>query len=159
MILVTLGTQDKPFTRLLQQLESLKASGLLQDRIVVQAGYTQFSSTLLEVHTYFSQIELDALRAEADLIITHGGVGSILDGLKVHKKIIAVPRLKRFGEHANDHQLEIIESFAQEGYILACLAVMDLKDCLEKVPSFTPKSYPFDNSAVLKSVLDYILHN
>lgn len=156
MILVTLGTQDKPFTRLLQKLENLKKEGKLSEDIIVQAGYTQFVSDHVKVQAYYSQVELDNLRQQASLIITHGGVGSILDGLKVHKKVIGIARLKQYGEHTNDHQLEILESFHQEGYILACLNLDDLDQILINIDSFIPKPYPFDNSAVLKTVLDYI---
>jgi UDP-N-acetylglucosamine transferase subunit ALG13 len=156
MILVTLGTQDKPFTRIIQSIEDLKASGVIKDEVVVQAGFTSFSSNLLHIQAYYSQLELDALRKEADLIITHAGVGSILDALKYHKVVIAVARLKHLGEHTNDHQLELLDAFDSEGYILRCDDLTKLSEVIEKAKNFKPKAYPFDPSAVLKTVLDAI---
>jgi UDP-N-acetylglucosamine transferase subunit ALG13 len=156
MILVTLGTQDKPFTRLIQFIEDLKSSGKIADEVIVQSGFTPFSSNHLNVQAYYSQIELDALRDKADLIITHAGVGSILDALKYHKKVIAVARLKHYGEHTNDHQLELLEAFEFEGYILRCDDLSKLSEVIEKAKNFKPKAYPFDPSAVLKTVLDAI---
>ena len=62
--------------------------------------------------------EMSEYIKEADYIITHGGVGTIIEGINLGKKIIAVPRLKEYKEHVNDHQLQIIDRFDEEGYIL-----------------------------------------
>lgn len=156
MILVTLGTQDKPFPRILSALEAFKEKGLINDEIWVQSGYTQFSSNILNIKDYYSQIELDELRQKADLIITHAGVGSILDSLKFKKKVIGVARLKQYGEHANDHQYEILDVFSKDGYILRCDNFDDLANIIQSAYKFTPKNYPFDNSKVLETILNAI---
>ncbi len=156
MILVTLGTQDKPFTRLLDALEKLKQNGLITDDILVQAGFTKYTSNVLKIKDYYSQIELDELRQKADLIITHAGVGSILDSLKFNKKVIGVARLKMYGEHANDHQYEILDVFSLDGYILRCDDFEKLAEVIKSCDKFQPKKYPFDNSKVLETILDAI---
>lgn len=156
MILVTLGTQDKMFIRLIKAIEDLKLSGALKDEVIVQSGYTEYKSSVLEIKDYYSQIELDQLRQEADIIITHAGVGSILDALKFNKVVIAVARLKQYGEHTNDHQLELLDAFESEGYILRCDDLSKLSEVIEIARTFKPKPYPFDPSAVLKTVLDAI---
>ena len=43
MILVTLGTQDKTFVRLLEKINQLIDQGLIQDKVIVQAGFTKYS--------------------------------------------------------------------------------------------------------------------
>ncbi len=156
MILVTVGTQDKPFTRLLEALEKAKQNGLIQDEIMVQAGYTVYKSDVLKIKDYYSQTALDDLREKADLIITHAGVGSILDSLKYHKKVIGVARLQKYGEHANNHQYEILDSFTDEGYILRCDDFDHIDEVIKDAYKFEPKPYPFDNSNILKTVLDAI---
>ncbi len=156
MILVTLGTQDKPFTRLLDSLEKQKKSGLIEDEIIVQAGFTEYKSDVLKIKDYYSQTALDDLRQKADLIITHAGVGSILDSLKYHKKVIGVARLQKYGEHANDHQYEMLDVFSNDGYILRCDNFEELADVIKRTNKFEPKVYPFDNSAILKTVLNAI---
>lgn len=156
MILVTLGTQDKSFKRLLLALEEAKRNGQIEDEIVVQAGFTKFHSEHLRVKDYFSQLELDELRKSADLIITHAGVGSILDALKFKKTVIGVARLKQFEEHANDHQLEILNTFFNEGYILKAEKLEELPQLIRVARSFIPKPYPFDNSVILKTVQNFI---
>lgn len=152
MILVTLGTQDKPFARLLRALDAHCASGALEDAIVVQAGFTRFESSHLKIVPYFTQAELDALRADAELIITHGGVGSLLDGLRLHKPVIGVARLKAYKEHLNDHQLEILKQFSDQGHILWCEDFDDLPQLIKRAKTFKPRPYPFDNHALLAAI-------
>lgn len=158
MILVTLGTQDKSFIRLLEALEKQCESGLIQDKIIVQSGYTKFDSKHMKLIPYFSQDELDQYRQSAQCIITHGGVGSILDGCRYGKKIIGVARLKEYKEHINDHQIEICEQFSKDGYILYAEKLEDIHYLIEKSKSFEPKKYIFDNKKLIihiKSVIDF----
>ena len=158
MILVTLGTQDKSFVRLLDALEKQCESGLIQDEIIVQSGYTKFDSKHMKLIPYFSQDELDQYRQKAECIITHGGVGSILDGCRYGKKIIGVARLKEFKEHINDHQIEICEQFSKDGYILYAEKLEDIHRLIVQVKSFEPKKYIFDNKKLImhiKSVIDF----
>ena len=44
LILVTLGTNDKSFIRLIKKIEELKIKGLIEQEIVVQAGFTKYES-------------------------------------------------------------------------------------------------------------------
>lgn len=158
MILVTLGTQDKSFVRLLNALENQIEAGLIQDEVIVQSGYTKFESKHMKLIPYFSQDELDQYRKNAECIITHGGVGSILDGCRYDKKIIGVARLKEFKEHINDHQVEICEQFAQDGYILFAKNLNEIPQLIKESVSFIPKKYSFDNHKLImhiKSVIDF----
>ncbi|NTW90436.1 MAG: exopolysaccharide biosynthesis protein [Erysipelotrichaceae bacterium] len=158
MILVTLGTQDKSFVRLLEALEKQCESGLILDEIIVQSGYTKFDSKYMKLIPYFSQDELDQYRQNAQCIITHGGVGSILDGCRYGKKIIGVARLKEFKEHINDHQIEICEQFSKDGYILYAENLEDIHRLIDQTKSFEPKKYIFDNMKLImhiKSVIDF----
>ena len=104
MILVMLGTQNNSFHRLLEEIDKLINQGVIKDKVIVQSGHTKYSSKNMEIIDFMSQEELEKLQSEADLIITHGGVGSIISSLKMGKKVIAVPRLHEYHEHVNDHQ-------------------------------------------------------
>ena len=111
MILVTLGTQIEPFKRLLDYIENSK----LKCKIVVQAGHTKYHSKKMDVFDFISYDEMEKLIKEADLIITHGGTGSIVGALKKGKKIIACARLEKYGEHVDNHQQELVEIFNNFG--------------------------------------------
>jgi UDP-N-acetylglucosamine transferase subunit ALG13 len=85
--------------------------------------------------------EFNNLLKKADIIITHGGVGSILNAIKLGKKVIAVPRLKKYDEHINDHQLQVIEKMTKEGYILSTEDEKKLPDKIKEIANFEPKVY------------------
>ena len=107
MILVMLGTQNNSFHRLLEKIDKLIEEKKIQDKVIVQAGYTKYESKNMKIFGLIPEEELERYQEQADLIITHGGVGSIISSLKKGKKVIAVPRLHKYGEHVNDHQKEI----------------------------------------------------
>lgn len=156
MILVILGTQDKSFERLLKAVDRVVDKGILNDKIVVQAGYTKYYSPHMEIFDLIPIKEFNKLVSEADLIITHGGVGSIMQGLKKKKKIIATPRLAKYGEHTNDHQKQIIGEFVKEGYILECKNLNHLEDTILKLNDFKPKMYKSNNKKMINIITDFI---
>ncbi|MEE1278264.1 MAG: PssE/Cps14G family polysaccharide biosynthesis glycosyltransferase [Acutalibacteraceae bacterium] len=141
MILVTLGTNDKTFIRLIKKIEELKIKGVIDGDVVVQAGFTKYESEHMQIFDLIDMDKFNELMSKCDLLITHGGVGTIVSGLQNGKKVIAVPRLAKYGEHVNDHQLQIIENFAESGFILASYEVDMLEETLLKLPQFEPKQY------------------
>ena len=156
MIFVTLGTQDKKFPRLLKTVEELIDSGVIKEKVIAQVGSTDYHSNKLEIIDYLSQVEMLRLIKEAKYIITHGGVGTIIESLNLGKKVIAVPRLKEYKEHVNDHQLEIVSEFSKLGYILDG---SNLEEAIKKLDDFTPKKYESNNSNFVKLIDNYITNN
>lgn len=156
MIFVTLGTQDKPFNRLLEVLEKEILDGKIKERVVVQAGCTNYKSDVMEVFDLISLDKFEEMMNNCDLLITHGGVGSVISGLSKGKKVIAVARLARYGEHVNDHQLQIVENFNEQGYIIGLSDVNSLSEALTKVKSFEPKKYKSNTDKMIKLVEELI---
>ncbi len=156
MILVTLGTNDKSFVRLIRKIEELKIKGIIKEDIIVQAGYTKYDSDKMQIFDLIPMDDFNKLMSECSLIITHGGVGTITSGLQKKKKVIAVPRLKKYGEHVNDHQLQIIENFEHSGYILASYEVDDLEKILHKASDFQPKQYTSNTKNMVDLVREKI---
>ena len=156
MILVTLGTQDKSFERLLVEIERLINQKVIREKVIVQAGYTNYSSNKMEIFDYLPKDEFEKLIHQARILITHGGVGSIFDGLSRNKKIIAVPRLSKYMEHTNDHQLQVVEKLGNEGYILPCTSVEDIEGNLKKIRKFRPKEYEKNNYQMISLIENFI---
>ena len=77
MILVMLGTQNNSFHRLLEEIDNLIEKGIIKEEVVVQAGHTKYESRNMKIFSLVPLEELEKLIEKADLIITHGGVGSI----------------------------------------------------------------------------------
>ncbi len=154
MIFFTLGTQDKHFDRLLNAVYKLETD----EKIVAQIGSTEFKSSKpeekFEIHKFLSNEEFEKYMDEARVVITHAGVGTIVYGLKKHKKMIVAARLKKYGEHVNDHQLQILQTFASEGYIIPLENFDDLPKLLEM--EFTPKEWKSNNNTFNRKLFEEI---
>jgi len=159
MILVLLGTQNNSFHRLLEEVQKNIDNGNIQEEVIVQKGYTKFESQTMTLYDQLPLNEMNQLIEKADLIITHGGVGSIINSIQRSKKVIAIPRLKKYNEHVNDHQLDIIQSFNKKGYIIGLNGVEELKDALEKVKYFEPQKYIKNTGNIISIIENFIDNN
>ena len=148
MILVTLGTQHQEFTRLLDYIKKSK----IKDEIIVQAGYTKYKSKKMKMFDFIDYDKMAEYVKDADLIITHGGTGSITGPLKEGKKVIACARLAKYGEHVDDHQTEIVDVFSDEGYILKLDENTNLDDLIKRVKTFRPKKFESNTSNFIKKL-------
>lgn len=158
MIFVMLGTQNNSFHRLLEEIDKLIENQTIDENVIVQAGYTKYQSKSekMKIINFISREELDKLEEEANFIITHGGVGSIITSLEKGKKVIAVPRLHEYGEHVNDHQKEIVEKFHKEGKLIGIQHVEELQKAVKKIREFKPKPYIENNHKMLEIIENFI---
>lgn len=156
MILVLLGTQDKPFVRLLNAVEKQIKLGNITDEVIVQAGHTKFESENMTIYDLIPNELFEDFVNKADIIITHGGVGSIVCGLKRNKIVIAAARLKKYGEHVNDHQLQIIDTFSKAGYIIKLNDLDKLDIVLKQAASFKAIPYQSNTKAVIHLIDEFI---
>ena len=159
MILVMLGTQNNSFERLLKKMDELIEKKVIDEKVIVQSGYTNYESKNMRIFDLIPQEELEKYQEQADLIITHGGVGSIVSSIKKGKKVIAIPRLHRYHEHVNDHQKQIVEAFDKKGYIIGIQRIDELKKAIIRAQEFEPKKYNDNeksNSKILKIIEDFI---
>ena len=87
MIFVTLGTQDKEFPRLLEAIDKAIEKGEIKEKVIVQAGNTKYQSENMEIFDLISPDEFNKYIDNCDILITHGGVGSIITAVKKGKKV------------------------------------------------------------------------
>ena len=148
MILVTLGTQKEQFKRLLDYIENSK----IKDEIIVQAGHTKYKSKKMKIFDFIPYEEMNDYVSKANFIITHAGTGSILTPLKKGKKVIACARLSKYGEHVDDHQLQIVEVFKNEKYILELDEDNTLDDLIKQLDKFKIKQYKSNTDKFIKKL-------
>lgn len=146
MIFVTLGTQDKKFKRLLEAVEGLE----INEEIIVQAGSTDFKSDKMEIHKFLTSKEFERYMKKARIVITHAGVGTIISGLSMNKKMIVAPRKQEYKEHVNNHQEQILETFSREGYIIPLNDFSKLKEAIIESDNFIPKKFISNNKNFVK---------
>ena len=156
MIFVTLGTQDKDFSRLLKAIDKEIEKGTIKEKVIVQAGHTKYESKNMEIFDLIPTDEFNEIIEKCDLIITHGGVGNILSAIKKNKPVIAAARLKKFKEHTNDHQKQIIGEFTKQGYILELRDFGKVGKMIEKAKTFKAKKFKSNTKNMIKLIEDYI---
>lgn len=141
MVFATIGTQKQKFDRFLDII--LKSKELQNEKIVVQMGGNKYDNTndKIEIKSYISSDEFEKYMNEADLIICHGGVGTIFTALERGKNVIVIPRLKKYGEHINDHQVDICKQLQDEGYILYLSDGEDIDEKIRILKSKKLKKY------------------
>lgn len=152
MIFVTLGTHELEFKRLLRYLEDMD----IKEEVIIQSGNTKFDSKKYKIIPFLSPDEFENYIKRSELIITHGGVGSILNALKYEKKVIAMPRLAKFKEHNDNHQAEICEKLDRGKYIINCEDFQGLKDAVSNYKDYKFIRYPFDNKRLISFIEDTI---
>ncbi|WP_290703267.1 glycosyltransferase [Amphritea sp.] len=119
MIFVTVGTQ-LPFERLIQVVDDW-ASKNPKVEVFAQIGQTRYVTTNIITVVSMTPDEYEQKLSEADVIIGHVGMGTIISGVKYGKPLILMPRHADKGEHRNDHQLSTAKQFGK----LSLVSVVD----------------------------------
>lgn len=112
MIFVTVGGV-RAFERLIKEVDRLAPK--MSEKVVMQIGSTNYEPKNCEYFRFMPRNETEELYANARIIVCHAGVGSILTALKYNKPLILVPRMKKYGEHIDEHQLEIAREMESRG--------------------------------------------
>ena len=160
LIFLTIGTQKFQFNRLLKYIDEKKASGEIKDEIYAQIGNSTYEPHNYKYKRFLNKNEFENFIDKSDLVITHSGVGTIINTIKKNKPIIVVPRLAKYGEHIDDHQLEIAESFADKGLIISNGEnIENLSKNIEIAKKYKFNKYISSNKKIQNIILNYINEN
>jgi UDP-N-acetylglucosamine transferase subunit ALG13 len=151
-VLVTVGTNEAPFDRLVGA-----AARLTGESVVVQHGPSRLRPHGARCVDYLPFEEFDALVSSARVVVTHAGIGSVAAALAHGRRPVVVPRLRRSGEAVDDHQVSFARRLERAGLVTV---VEDLDQLPEVVAtsdhSATPLAGP-DLSVEIRTVLDKLL--
>jgi UDP-N-acetylglucosamine transferase subunit ALG13 len=159
LIFVCVGSREYQFDRLLKKLDELVEKKLIKDNIFAQIGKSYYLPKNYKYERFISVEKFKEYQKKAKLIISHGGTGALITSLKMGKQVLAVPRLARYGEHSDDHQLQVAGVLEKEGY-LRC--VSDIDELFEKIIHL--KKNPINKrynkpSEVINIIMDFIENN
>lgn len=144
MIFLTVGTHEQPFNRLIKEVDELVKDGIIHERVFMQIGYSTYVPEYCEFSKFLSYKSMNKFMNQASVVICHGGPATFMKSLSLQKRTIVVPRLKKFDEHVNNHQLAFTKRVIKEGYPLELVTnITDLKPLLEetKIDDVTLKSH------------------
>ena len=132
MIFVSVGTHSQQFDRLLKEVDSLVEKGLIKEKVFAQTGHSTYKPKKYKYKKFLSIEEFDKEVGKCSLFITHAGEGNIGTGLQKEKKMIVVARRKVYGEHTNNHQLELAKAIRRDKQAIVC-EVSEIEEALKKV--------------------------
>ena len=154
MILVTVGTHEQQFDRLIKEVDKLVGKGKIK-KVIAQIGYCNYKPKYIEKYFKFIEYqEMDKLFRKTDIVITHAGIGSTLLAIRYGKPAIVVPRLKQLGEHLTNHQLDVTKELANEGKIIAVYDVKDLEKAILSAKKWKIK--PIEKGKVFNIIQEYL---
>ena len=156
MIFITVGSQKFQFNRLLRKMDELIQGGTVKDEVFAQTGASDYRPVHYPWIDFMNATIYAEMEERADLILTHGGTGAILGGVKKGKKVIAVPRLACYGEHVDDHQIQILEEFDRMGTIKACYDLERLGEAYEEVQKMDMQPYHTNTVRIISSIDSFL---
>lgn len=156
MIFIVTGTQKFQMNRLLQKMDQLIENGEIQEEVFAQLGNSDYVPKHYSWTRFLGHDDFERKMEACDKLVTHSGVGSILSGITKGKPVIVVPRLKKYSEHVDDHQIQIAEAFAEKNYVLLCNEKDDLGGLLLECSSHRFDRYISSRNRVISTVRNFL---
>lgn len=156
MIFITVGTQKFQFNRLLKEIDKLIEEKKITEEVFAQIGYCDYKPKNYSYKDFIDRDEYVSIMNKSQKVITHGGTGAIVGAVKQGKKVIAIPRLKKFGEHVDDHQIQIVYEFEKVGFILGVKDINMLDISIKDIDKINLKEYTSNTNNIIKEIEKFI---
>lgn len=156
MIFITLGSQKFQFNRLLKAVDDLVQRKIIKEDVFAQIGYSDYQPQNYSYKKFLDRDEFARMEEKSEIVITHGGTGAIIGAVKKDKKVIAVPRLAKFGEHVDDHQLQLLDEFEKMQIIVVCYDTDKLEDAYRLVQTKKLKKYKSNQKRIIDSIEEFL---
>jgi UDP-N-acetylglucosamine transferase subunit ALG13 len=139
LILVTVGGQ-LPFDRLIRAVDAwAEGSGA---ELFAQIGAGEYEPRHMRWERFLSPARFRETALEAEAIVAHAGVGTILTALELRRPLLVLPRRAGLREHRNDHQLATARHFAARGHVLCAFDEAELRELLPRLCAQAPGAPP-----------------
>ncbi len=149
MIYVTVGTMFMDFPRLIGAMDAIARTS--DEEVVIQTGMGPTTPQFAQHFDFKDRAEVREIQDRARVIVCHGGIGAVHDALAARRPFVVVPRLKRLGEHMNDHQLELARAVEARGWGRMVLDVAELTELCASPPP-APVNYQSASDALVHSI-------
>jgi beta-1,4-N-acetylglucosaminyltransferase len=138
MIFLTVGTQF-PFDRLVMAIDDMIGKGLIDEEVFAQIGESSYKPLNFEYVISLEKKQFDDYITKTSKIISHAGMGTITMAMEYDIPLLVMPRLKKYNEVVNDHQVDIAEKFEKLGYLLVAYTVDQIPDRIKQLETFVPE--------------------
>ena len=146
MIYVTVGNDFRPFDRLLRKMDEIAPS--LPEPVLMQRGYSAYCPRNTEYFDFVPMHSATEYLLKSRLVVSHAGIGTIILCKRYGVPLLILPRRMKFGEHMNDHQLEIVQALEErrDGQIRVLFEEGGLKETILEQLAEARKDTPADRS-------------
>ncbi|MBE0535429.1 MAG: hypothetical protein IH624_07135 [Phycisphaerae bacterium] len=155
MIFVTVGTQF-PFDRLIRAVDTALEMDRINEEVFAQTGEGLYQPRRFSAAPALDKESFDAHITSATAIISHAGIGSMTMAMASAKPMLVMPRLKKYGEVVNDHQVAIARKFAESGYVLLAEDENDFIKKIVELPGFVPRHRTAKPDLVSRRVVEFL---
>jgi UDP-N-acetylglucosamine transferase subunit ALG13 len=132
VIFVTCGSTILGFDRMMSALTALPAADLHVQHGTAEPPACAQAYAFLPFWTILQKMQ------EADVVVSHAGVGSIMCAVRAGHTPVIFPRLKRYSETVDDHQAELATALAKRGTAVVAWSADDLASAVASVPARRP---------------------
>jgi len=153
MIYVTVGTMFLDFPRLIRAIDQIAIDS--GEPAIVQTGMGQTVPAHCEHFGFRSREAVLAIQRDARVVVCHAGIGCVSDALNLRRPLIVVPRLKRYKEHMNDHQLDLARAVERRGWGRMILDIHELADACAHPPE-AHADYAPARESLIDAVRDFV---
>jgi UDP-N-acetylglucosamine transferase subunit ALG13 len=155
MIFVTVGTLFS-FERLINAVDDAVGNGLIDEEVFAQIGPCQTKPKHLKYVEMLDKKGYDEMVKNATGLISHAGIGSITLALYHNKPLLVMPRMARYNEHVNDHQVDTARKFEELGHVLVAYEASELVPKIKQIKSFVPKKRQCNPQAVVERISHFL---
>ena len=155
MIFLTVGTQFG-FDRLVRSVDEIVESGVVKDAVFAQIGPGKYLPRYMEYVESMEKDKFDSLINSSQAMISHAGMGNISLALQNRKPLLVLPRLKRYGEVVNDHQVDTAQKYEQLGHLLVAYEESELKQKILQLKEFVPKVRIPNQEGVIERISNFL---
>jgi UDP-N-acetylglucosamine transferase subunit ALG13 len=132
LVFVTVGNATQGFRRLLECVNMLTGQGFFNDEVVViqRGNNPEFLASYCEQEDFLPMHRFSQMIHEANLVICHAGAGTLINVLQAGKVPVVMPRRRKYSEHVDDHQLELVKALSTEGLVVPAYEPENLPDAI-----------------------------
>ncbi|GAG58837.1 unnamed protein product [marine sediment metagenome] len=127
------------------------------EEVIIQTGNIIYKTQYAKKFTFLPDEEFTKLYTSTNLVISHAGIGSIITALRNNKPFIIVPRMKKYGEHLDDHQLEIAGEIEKEGIATVVYDVKNLEKLIKSRKIYTGIGFNKEKTILIENLGRYLI--
>ena len=156
MIFITTGSRSFQFNRLLEAVDIAIENGTITEDVFAQIGSSSYKTKHYESVEFLDHEKFNEQMHNCDIVLTHGGTGVIVNAVKMGKRVVAVPRLAKYHEVVDDHQIQLVQAFEKLEMVTACYDCREIGEAIEKAKNKKIRPYKSNTQTIIDSINAFI---